>query len=99
MRQKTTEHAETTASRVKAQLRQAANAHPRAEYPRRFYSAEVRDGHRPGVAIVNVFCFHERERDRITKAIKNAVGKYAKVSPVVESMDGETGDWRVTFAA
>ena len=91
--------AETTASRVKQTLNNAANEHPRAKYASRFYSAEVRDGHRPGAVVVNLLCFYEREIARLTGELKKAVGKAATVAPMIESMDGETGDWLVTFAA
>ena len=91
--------AETTASSVKQTLQNAWTKHPRAKYALRLCSAEVRDGHRPGVVIVNLFCFYEREIARLTKELKEAVGKAATVAPIIESMDGETGDWRVTFAA
>ena len=91
--------AETTASSVKQTLHNAANKHPRAKYASRFYSAEVRDGHRPGAVVVNLLCFYEREIAALTNELKKAVGKAAQVAPMIESMDGETGDWLVTFAA
>ena len=53
--------AETTASGVKQTLHNAANKHPRKKYALRLYSAEVRDGHRPGVVVVNLLCYYERE--------------------------------------
>ena len=89
----------TTASHVEQTLRNALKKHPRAKYALRLSSAEVRDGHRPGVVIVNLLCFYEREIARLTKELKEAVGKAARVAPIAESMDGETCDWLVTFAA
>lgn len=91
--------AETTASGVKQTLHNAANKHPRKKYALRLYSAEVRDGHRPGVVVVNLLCYYEREIAALTNELKKAVGKAARVAPMIESMDGETGDWLVTFAA
>lgn len=91
--------AETTASRVKQTLHNAANKHPRKKYALRLYSAEVRDGHRPGVVVVNLLCYYGREIAALTNELKKAVGKAARVAPLIESMDGETGDWLVTFAA
>ena len=91
--------AETTASRVKKTLNNAANKHPRAKYASRFYSSEVRDGHRPGAVVVNLLCYNEREIARLTGELKKAVGKAATVAPIIESMDGDTCEWLVTFAA
>ena len=99
MKHKNEATAETTASRVEQTLHNAAKAHPRAKYASRFYSAEVRDGHRPGVAVVNLLCYWPREIDKLTKELKKAVGKAARVAPIAESMDGETCDWLVMFAA
>lgn len=91
--------AENTASRVKQTLNNAAKEHPRAKYASRFYSAEVRDGHRHGAVVVTLLCFYEREIAKLTCEMKKAVGKAATVKPIIESMDGETGDWLVTFVA
>ena len=99
MRQENERNAEPTASSVKAALLNVATAHPRAKYASRLYSAEVRDGHRPGAVVVNLLCFYEREIAKLTGELKKAVGQAVRVAPMIESMDGETGDWLVTFAA
>ena len=90
---------ETTTSRVEQTLHNAAKAHPRATFARRFYSAEIRDGHRPGAVVVSLLCFWPREIVTLTNELKKAVGKAATVAPIASSMNGETCDWLVTFAA
>lgn len=99
MRNENENKAETPTERVEAILRGAAKTHPRAEWARRFYSAEITGSEWSDAATVNLFCFSSRDRDKLTKALKNAVGKSGKVAPVEGSEDGETANWRVTFAA
>ena len=99
MRNENENKAETPTERVEAILRGAAKAHPRAEWARRFYSAEITGSERSDAATVNLLCFSPRDCGQLTKALKNAVGKSGKVAPVEGSEDGETANWRVTFAA
>ena len=98
MRQENT-NTEAATGRVEAIMREAAKAHPRSKWARRFYSAEITGSEWSDTAIVNLLCFSSRDRDKLTKALKSAVGKSGKVAPVVGSEDGETANWRVTFAA
>ena len=98
MRHENEKNVETPTERVEAILRGAAKAHPRAEWARRFYSAEI-TSEWSDEATVNLLCFSSRDRDKLTRALINAVGKSGKVAPVEGGEAGETANWRITFAA